>query len=658
MSTENVKSPNKKSSVITYIIALLVIIGAWFIPLFGSFASFGIDGMAFWYLPAMINSALGFNLLPASITSGHPLPEFVATSVDLFGISLNLSSILYVAYAVVTVLAVIMLIPVLAGNKNKRTSGVCAYIVEILAIFVIATILISSAFNAAPGVTIDNNLPVVAVGAVLIIILAIQSIINKKGLGAYKTVAFVLSALSFALLFNVVGVITYYLGNPIQTSLTDLLANINSDLTFATIAGLSSYTPAAAITSIYYLFHPATLVEYLTSGSIGMGDKVMFIAVLVAVVFVSLNFIIDLIGLSVGKKYNEDGEIVYARGAKVFSLIRHLIVLAAAVTTIVTLLVIKVNVGVYLYVLAVIALIEVIISIVRVCKAGSAKKKNETASPLRIEDPGLTDAKVEETNIVSTQPEVVSAMEETEEEEIDEVEEAEEEIDTEEEIEEAEIDTEEEIDEAEEIIEDEIEEAEIDTEEEIDEAEEIIEEEIEEETVEEVEESAKASEEEVEEAEEIIEEEIEEETVEEAEETVDETEDELTAEESAPSVPTITTVTEEIVEDEQLSIPVGGESKQTEEVPVRKVIYNVQTVYSGPTDAFMDTLTNDEKVEFTKVFIRKAKGDLPAELPDYEIGGNNDDFFPVIFIYLGKFRTMLSRGLLSKIYRHLNNNRK
>jgi FtsZ-interacting cell division protein ZipA len=103
---------------------------------------------------------------------------------------------------------------------------------------------------------------------------------------------------------------------------------------------------------------------------------------------------------------------------------------------------------------------------------------------------------------------------------------------------------------------------------------------------------------------------------------------------------------------EQMQIPVE-QTNDTVTEETHTIVYNVKRVYNGPTDKFMDTLTESEKIEFVKVFIEKSKGTLPR-IPDYEIGGDNAEFFPAVFIYLGKIRGLISAGLLAKIYKQLN----
>lgn len=72
-----------------------------------------------------------------------------------------------------------------------------------------------------------------------------------------------------------------------------------------------------------------------------------------------------------------------------------------------------------------------------------------------------------------------------------------------------------------------------------------------------------------------------------------------------------------------------------------------------PDDTFIATLTASEKVEFYKTFIAKEYGSF-KNIPDYEVGGENKNFFTSVFIYLSKFRNYLSDGLLNKIYKQLN----
>ena len=72
--------------------------------------------------------------------------------------------------------------------------------------------------------------------------------------------------------------------------------------------------------------------------------------------------------------------------------------------------------------------------------------------------------------------------------------------------------------------------------------------------------------------------------------------------------------------------------------------------YTGKNfDAFIATLADDERDEFIDLYVLKSKGAMP-EIPTYEVGGENKDFFKKVFIFLGLYRDKISSALLSKIY--------
>ncbi len=67
-------------------------------------------------------------------------------------------------------------------------------------------------------------------------------------------------------------------------------------------------------------------------------------------------------------------------------------------------------------------------------------------------------------------------------------------------------------------------------------------------------------------------------------------------------------------------------------------------------DAFMFTLTEEEKVEFIDIYVLKSKFNMP-EIPAYVVGGDNKEFFNKVFIYLGQYREKIPAALLTKMYR-------
>lgn len=67
-------------------------------------------------------------------------------------------------------------------------------------------------------------------------------------------------------------------------------------------------------------------------------------------------------------------------------------------------------------------------------------------------------------------------------------------------------------------------------------------------------------------------------------------------------------------------------------------------------DPFLASLTNEERQQFTEIFILKYFGENKG-LPEYVVGENNDGFFRQIFIHLGQYRSKIPNKLLAKMYR-------
>lgn len=88
-------------------------------------------------------------------------------------------------------------------------------------------------------------------------------------------------------------------------------------------------------------------------------------------------------------------------------------------------------------------------------------------------------------------------------------------------------------------------------------------------------------------------------------------------------------------------------------VETKNVVYNVNTIYHGPTDSFIKKLSNDEKVEFARTFLERSAGNLTG-IPEYVVGGNNTRFFSSVFIYFARVRDLVSDGLMNKLYEEVN----
>lgn len=74
-----------------------------------------------------------------------------------------------------------------------------------------------------------------------------------------------------------------------------------------------------------------------------------------------------------------------------------------------------------------------------------------------------------------------------------------------------------------------------------------------------------------------------------------------------------------------------------------------EALFEGKEDAFIATLSKEEKYEFVDLYVLKAKGEM-AGIPVYEIGEENKEFFSKVFVYLSRYREKISSSLLAKIY--------
>ena len=70
-------------------------------------------------------------------------------------------------------------------------------------------------------------------------------------------------------------------------------------------------------------------------------------------------------------------------------------------------------------------------------------------------------------------------------------------------------------------------------------------------------------------------------------------------------------------------------------------------------DMFISSLTPAERDEFDRLFISRIYGEN-KRLPAYQIGGDNREFFSKIFVFMGRYRNVISEGLLEKIYNYSN----
>lgn len=68
-------------------------------------------------------------------------------------------------------------------------------------------------------------------------------------------------------------------------------------------------------------------------------------------------------------------------------------------------------------------------------------------------------------------------------------------------------------------------------------------------------------------------------------------------------------------------------------------------------DMFLSSLTPAERDEFDRLFVSRIYGDN-KRLPAYTIGGDNREFFTKVFVFMGRYRNVISDSLLEKIYNY------
>ena len=567
LTPEQQKAKNTKvMTVVTYSIALLCMLAGLFVPLFGILSGGKImDRMFLKYVLGVFNALL-FPFVKKDLI---PLPEngFFAPLLPTETFSPEMLAL--TVYILTTVVGLFMLIPVLIGNRNKRTSAICAYVIELFAVLSSGYFIFSVLKEFAWGMPWMCYNLIIVFGGVLLM-MAVQSVYNKGGLGVSKIILMVLSALVFFFLLDL-GAFIPALGkvfNPLSKALgsgEEAAFTVGTDLIIG-INGVKFLTFMKAASS------PLLKVLYIVGGAL--------------VIMCLFNFAFDMLEITTNSKFDKNGILNRNKPMSAIAILRYALALALAAALIVMLFIVKGNKpGIYLYAIALIILIQLIFAIVRAAILASKHKKAVKAdaiavkpdeAPQFVDDTVLADEPVfedeEETTITLATPvyeekEYVYASAQP--------------------------------------------------------------------TQENKSEDVPMNYALNEEPEEYVEEE--------------ETEEPEVFVEEEPEMP------EESAE--QLVIPGTPEPNynyapetKTDE---RTYVYNYRAVYNGPTDEFMDTLNDAEKIEFVQIFLEKTRGKIKG-VPEYTIGQDNSDFFPSVFIHINRSREIVSTNLLEKIYKQIN----
>lgn len=529
MTTANQKKSIKLPVVITYAIATALLILGWFIPAFGYGQGLGTgDMLLFMYIPAVINALFNRTVIPASVIGDRTLPEFMTAP---WGDSFNAPALMIIIYLVVTVLAIVFLIPVLAGKKTKRTSIVNAYIIEGASLVTFALLFLFSAWQVELYTTVTGYLNLTIVSAAVLVLLCIQCIYEKGSYGVIKMFLFLASYLAFMFaMFRIDDFLDIVLSAFGAGSAWDNLLN-----TLNVQPGLMESLGGLAIIKSFVDGTPVVSADYTTA------LNVINVCVIMLFFILAINLAFDFVGLMSGNQCDEEGYLKPHTVGKIIGIVRNLLALIIAIIMLVCIIIDPVRVGMCIYFAIFFISIGLELDIIRLALVPSQKRRTEEqreADRLRME----AEREAQQLNMLNEDPEQFYAM---------------------------------------------------------------------------------AGE----------------------------------APENSPIADTLPEMNIPAMHDdggEQLVISTLP-AEEPEEPQPEPIVYTPRPViYNGPTDEFIDTLTTEEKIEFSKAFLDKTKGELPTDMPEYEIGGNNEDFFLAIFMNLGKFRAMLSAKLLRKVYKYLN----
>jgi Na+-transporting methylmalonyl-CoA/oxaloacetate decarboxylase gamma subunit len=323
------------------------------LPVYGTAENLA-DRLLILYVFGAVNTLFGKNIFNGSWVK--PFEEYYTKT--LFGHTVNLVALFTVLYAILAVIGIIVLILVISFKKNKRASWKIATFYEIICAIVLYAYAM---FAGIGGGTTWTNYGIIIATLGLLFAMELQAIIKCEGLGAYKVFRFILTVIATVALFDLTGFLTV-LSDPL-TSFSSVIhssvAFINNKLGFEYFA-----VYILNINEISTLLNSYSAIEKFT--------EVMAIATVLIVLF---NLLVDTIGLGRGRKYDRKGNIKMNYASRCFGFVRYFLQLVFAVITLIFVFVSKQTVGLYLYLLILITLIQFIGALERIRVAGKRAKE-------------------------------------------------------------------------------------------------------------------------------------------------------------------------------------------------------------------------------------------------------------------------------------------
>lgn len=346
LSEKKAKKPGKIFVILSYTLALASLIAALFVPLFGGkmfiqYVLMAVTPILSVFGVAIPNSIYGefFINIPCSLTVGIML------------------TLIYIS----VVLALIMLIPVIAGKAAKGTNLRCAFAAEYIAFIFILAYVAWEVLEGDAASWSDFSL-LIPLG-VIMLVMAAQSIKYKGGLGVAKFIIFLLSLVTLFTLFDIVALVPV-LEAPL-TTISGIIKAYSEDVTF-----LGEYN----IALIPFIGLCNGLFAFVGFGDIPAAIFQLISLVLPMLLMVSI--FLDTISLISGKKTKANGAPNPQKGWFVVAAIRYSLIILLIAAAVVLSFVLKGfgQVGIYLYLTAVLVILTFIVEIIRYC-VGKSKVK-------------------------------------------------------------------------------------------------------------------------------------------------------------------------------------------------------------------------------------------------------------------------------------------
>lgn len=336
MEISETKKSNKYAALVTYLVAIVCLLLGLFLPLFNG------NGILALCLPDVFNQVIGSEVIGA----GNKLD--LSFSADLFGLGVNVDLMVYaiLLYAVVTVLGLLALVPIgLAFNKQSKVPVVFEYI-ALTASSLVLSLYVIMALQLVAQTAISLNL-VIAFGGSLLA-LAVLSCINKKGTGAAKMFLCLFSAVALLLLFDLTLIIPA-LKEPLEGLGTSIgiypaLFNVNG----VNVSAIDYFT-------LFLAGSEGANFSAILDATESFAEKIMYCAALAAAIIVLVNFLIDVIGLTTNAK----------KTGLLFNIVRYGLAFLIIVLLIIMTFVCKYNFGLFTIAIAVIVIIQLLISVIR-----------------------------------------------------------------------------------------------------------------------------------------------------------------------------------------------------------------------------------------------------------------------------------------------------